>query len=321
MEIGLEPNGNDFSSSLEEITLTMNRQMLEGGEWGGCRAPKMDIRCILGIWMIVFHASEKRAVRSVLSPKTLRVYGYHRIATHFIFDKWIRRPQSKATPFNRDGVTERNPAEYTVGMPLTIEYGNENWAVIFSDTPVEQACGQLIFSEFMYSIAKEAIKAIKFPATASNDQSHGSGNIGYSNPEIGKLVDGLIQTGLFSVEEAYLCVINPLIEAGRFQIVDTSCITTDLVNTTLPRQNGSASTLLPEEARSSTYFLWFSYLIEAASGIHENSELWDRSMDSYARITAKRGKNIELIDSRFNQFRYERSSVSPGRFKLLNGRN
>jgi hypothetical protein len=191
-------------------------------------------------------------------------------------------------------------------MPLNAKHSHENWLGVISSTAVEKICGQLIFSEFMSVLAKEAIGSI------GGDHLRGNYDSGYSNTVLEKLIDDLTQTGLATVEEAYINVIYSLVQAGKLLIVDPSHMTggsmVPLPCKELEKSEAPKETIL--------YAIWLSNFMEASANIHESLGQWDKARDYYVQIiefysddVPNGTKHIELLKSRMALF-YERVSIS-----------
>ena len=219
VEVGVKTDSGDTEADrLEEITLNCIRQRREGGGLGPWKASKADMNCVLGLWMLSFVNSRQPATLQT-PAQTLRILGLtnDRTIIDSIRADSIRGPRTDMRLLDRHSVNFTNPAQYTVGLPLIVQHANANWLGVISTTPVENICGQLILNELMFALANEMDTA----RLIKRNQNGENNDINYSNTTLSELINDLTRTELVNVQEAYLCVVHPLMAVSKIPIIAT----------------------------------------------------------------------------------------------------
>ncbi|KAI5778825.1 hypothetical protein EDC01DRAFT_634306 [Geopyxis carbonaria] len=268
------------SSRFEEITLTISRRKDERGNWERWHASKADISCVLGLWLTNFelHGQGSQSTDPDTSSPCLRIFGRNSDPNRFIYAHWIPRQQSTTTTLlGRADILERNLARFTVGMPTQTGISSHtDWLGVVSTTSIARSCGQLIFSEFMAALAGHAIGAIG----GGQREIHETDGPRYSNQVIDALVRELTISPV-GYEEAYLSVIQPLIQAQKLAIFD---LTVAENCSSLPLPPTVESEPYTDGVMSLRKTFWHCYLVETAANIMEAANRWEEARSMYANL-------------------------------------
>jgi ankyrin repeat protein len=176
------------------VMLKVSRQILPHGAWSPWKADKNNLEAVLGLWMFHLKTSSPGS-----GSETYRTVGGGDPLEEGIYRQWIL-PQTE--------LAVRSQEQFTVGKPSNPD--NPQWLVARSRTPLEQICGQHIFSTFLANVADRAIESIGGTVLVRGGEEGVKNLFRLKNTVLDKLVERVERTGLSTVEDALLSIVPPL---------------------------------------------------------------------------------------------------------------
>ena len=194
------------------VQLSLSREWLSDGRgWGDWKVDKSKIEAVLGLWML--HFKDPGNWQPLPARKIHRVFGMDGPSERKTYEQWVQR-QAKVVTIDIDS-TE---TQYLVGKPLRPQppsANNSKFLAIISETPLEKICGQIILSEFISNIAEKALESIGGKVRGRGGARGLKASFGLRNTVLDELAGKVQQTGLATVEEAFLSIVPPLRNSGN----------------------------------------------------------------------------------------------------------
>jgi ankyrin repeat protein len=176
------------------VMLKVSRQILPHGAWSPWKADKNNLEAVLGLWMFHLKTSSPGS-----GSETYRTVGGGDPLEEGIYRQWIL-PQTE--------LSNRSKEQFTVGKPSNPD--NLQWLAARSRTPLEQICGQHVFSTFLANVADRAIESIGGTVLVRGGEEGVKNLFRLKNTVLDNLVERVERTGLSTAEDALLSIVPPL---------------------------------------------------------------------------------------------------------------
>jgi len=269
----------DSCKAFEVVQLSLSREWLTDGRgWGNWKVDKGKIEAILGLWMLNF----KENWQPLAGEGVYRILNIGGGSGRDIYEKWVRR-QAQAIAIDSAGRTPDGQTLCLVGMPSTTQSSSGNsfdLLAVKSEALLENICGQVIFSAFISSVAKTALKAIGGKVRVRSTGFGVKTLFGLRNTVLDELADKVHQTGLTTVEDAFLSIIPPLGESEKLPPIahgrmDVFSDTTKEIMTYI--EGGRFEQAEP-------LFLWLLDAAESSASIYEAKQMWKEACIDYLHL-------------------------------------
>ena len=268
--------------ALGAVELKLSREYLyEGRGWGPWKADKSQIRAALGLWMLHFKLESKAKLKEgmSISRDIDRVVCMGESPAEN-YKKWIRRQEKyRVVGHGQQFAEDTSTYRALVGYPFDPNDSHQDLVVVRTDSPLERVCGQIIFSEFMSCVVSQVVESIGGQVLTRGGDQWLKASIGLRNTISDELAIKLEETGLATVDEAYLCIIPSLTTNDK--LCDQADGAQELFN------KGKEIRALFEGGRlqEAEFLLW--WLLDdtdcAAKGL-ETTAKWPEACEVYARL-------------------------------------
>ncbi|KAF8533780.1 hypothetical protein BDD12DRAFT_468216 [Trichophaea hybrida] len=265
-ELVIEVSTAQGNRVFETVQLSMAREWLsEGRGWGYWKVDKSRIEAILGLWMSHIKHSEGRKSSLV-----------HRIVDvdKETYEQWVRRQEQTTTKIHC--------GELIIGKPSTAlpsRDGHFHMLAVLSGAPLDSICGQAILSAFISKVAETVLGEIGGRVGVRG----GTGvkaSFGLRNQVLDELANKVEQTGLASIEDAFLSIIPPLQKAGKLSTITLTTVETSLNLTkeiNLYIEGGRFDQAEP-------LLLWLLDVAETSANSHKTEKRWGEAWGVYLAL-------------------------------------
>lgn len=295
------------TAHLEEIILTLKRTKHLDGPWGPWRAVKSEIEAVLGLWMLHFKDLESlidtqnaRAsgglVEGIQNPEAsdwqgdedgllrgkliLRVLGPYDGFERITCEHWMGRKTNylriadirKFAGGNKKGCDTVIAGPREPSIPLAPVVG------VITTTILQQLCGQIIFSQFMDSVAQHLTIGGKWIFRQGGQGVKSS--FGLSCAGVTSLVEIVEQSGLANTHEAYMSIVPAVSRHGKLPMPpnDTQAFFSEIVKAINAHiRNGEF-----EEAE--WFRLWLLHVAELVADVYKCRKDWRRAGEVYSYL-------------------------------------
>lgn len=202
-------------TTLQIVQLNLSREWLSDGRgWGDWKADKSRIEAVLGLWMLHFRDPKTENQQQLPEERTYRIFDIDTPPKRKTYEQWVRR---QAQVVMIDSVE----THYCIGkpsigqLPSLPSTNNSKSLAVISESPLENICGQMILSEFISNVAEGALESIGGKVRVRGGTRGVKASFGLRNTVLDELADKVQQTGLATVEDAFLSIVPPLGNAGK----------------------------------------------------------------------------------------------------------
>jgi len=194
------------------IQLSLSREWLSDGRgWGDWKADKSRIEAVLGLWMLHFRDPKTENQQQLPEGRTYRIFDIDTPPERKTYEQWVRRQAQVVT-------IDSVETHHYIGKPSISQLpstNNSKFLAVISESPLENICGQMILSEFISNVAEGALESIGGKVRVRGGTRGVKASFGLRNTILDELADKVQQTGLATVEDAFLSIVPPLGNAGK----------------------------------------------------------------------------------------------------------
>ncbi|KAF8537728.1 ankyrin repeat-containing domain protein [Trichophaea hybrida] len=210
VEVG--PSADPAAVLLQAVQLSLKRVWLsEGRGWGDWKVDRVKIEAVLGLWMLHFKDLGIKNSQALPEERIHRIFDIDGLLERKTYEQWIRR-QANIVSINS---TE---TQRLIGKPSIAQPTPTKFLAVISDAPLENVCGQFILSEFISNVARKPLVSIGGKVRVRGGSRGVKASFGLRNSVLDELASKVQQTGLATIEEAFLSIVPPLANSGRLPL-------------------------------------------------------------------------------------------------------